>query len=697
MTFTAPAKIVSSKFRKLKILRNFAPRKFAAKRYNYTLYVHRTPPLKPLCDTQPSDPIDMLLQLHENSIVPVHRLTVSCPPSPPPPTSSSSLPAGFENSSNLAERYECGQICSDGCSPGNSQSVYCQEYLESRADFSRLCRDHYCSLENATTCANENCCKHFVWSDRKRNCCMCGKAFCRKCTKLLRKLSQNAEPDLLGTLRNVCKKCFNFNSNPERYRDLTHEFLELRDIAKRSRQSASSTHAATPLPARPRLASNVEQVRAEIDRLVKGFEDQGHIKALVSELVGTPKWQKSSHWVSDSKPSECFKCQKKFRLTIRKINCRVCGQVFCTGCTKSQILLYCYKDSPARWAINGKEGGPTSKLHRFETLPICSHCCGELEALLLSSMEEPTPEEHSCLDETICSHCCGELEAIFITDRDAPTPEELRCLEVNQTELISLQTNVEQFFPRYQKLVDTLDIEDSSLHSVQGEHALQELARARTELSDSFTDMAFHGRVLKKLQPKNKNLRKILKNIKRATDNFYREHLYLFKVTNQELEKMLIPIDNLSLFQRFLDQLSMHKVYILLQQLSRELDGLQIKHKCELDAVKHLVQLDRAIEEEYRPFLTSQGGSWDEYVENIQCSVIEAIDEQPCIQLQQNLPCDHTQLKVCVRYFTLRRTRFLLVKCQRQLVAKTNRQAFLKTKSSLANAMEHITDELRSQ
>ena len=627
-----------------------------------------------------------MLQLHENSIVPVHQLTVSCPPSPPPPTSSPSLPAGFETPSNLAERYECGQICSDSCSPGNSQSVYCPKYLESRADFSRLCRDHYCSLENATTCANESCCKHFVWSDRKRNCCMCGKAFCRKCTKLLRKLSQNAEPDLLGTLRNVCKKCFDFNSNPERYRDLTNEFLEHRDIARRSRQSASSTHAATPLPARPRSASNVEQVRAEIDRLVKGFEEQSRIKALVSEFVRTPKWQKSSHWVSDSKPSECFECQKKFRLTIRKINCHVCGQVFCTGCTKSQIVLYCYKDSPARWAINGKEGMPTSKPHRFETLPICSHCYGELEAILLSSMEEPTPEEH----------CCSELEAISITDRDtqALTPEEFIRLEVIQTELISLQTNVEQLFPRYQKLVDTLDIEDS--HSVQGEHTLQELARARTELSDSFTDLAFQSQALKKLhvQPKKNTL---CNNIQRATDDFYMEHLYLFKVTNQELEKMLIPIDNLSLFQRFLDQLSLHKVYSLLQQLSRELDGLQMKHKCELDVVKHLVQLDRAIEEEYRPFLTSQGGSWDKYVENIQRSVIEAIDEQPCIQLQQNLPCDRTQLKVCIRSFTLRCTCFLLVKCRRQLDAKTNRKAFLKTKSSLANAIKHITDELQSQ
>ena len=96
-------------------------------------------------------------------------------------------------------------------------------------------------------------------------------------------------------------------------------------------------------------------------------------------------------------------------MTNRKINCRICGQVFCTTCTKNEILLYCYQDGIAKWAINGKEGGPTTKPSRFETLPICNHCCHELEEILLTNLQGPTEEEYNFLDETVTMQ--KELEA----------------------------------------------------------------------------------------------------------------------------------------------------------------------------------------------------------------------------------------------------------------------------------------------
>ena len=551
---------------------------------------------------------------------------------------------------------------------GKSRSVSSQglqnaeEYLQPRAETLR--RSHYCPMDSAAKCSSKTCRKRFGWRDRKRNCCMCGEVFCRKCTKFQRKLSPNAEPDPLGTCRNVCEKCFHYSPKSGRYRDLKNEFLELRKSVRRQQKAADPVELATPLPSRQKSESKVEQVRVEVDRLVTGFAAQSNN---IMGLVGTPNWQKSSHWVSDSKPSECFECQKKFRLTIRKINCRVCGQVFCTGCTKSQILLYCYKDSPARWAINGKEGGPTSKPHRFETLPICSHCCGELEALLLSSMEEPTPEEYSCLDETVTL----------------------------QAELHSLQNKVEQLLPNYQRLVDTLDIEDSSPRSVTGDHPLQELAKAQADLSDTFTYMANRSQSLKALQVETDTQRKLLKHIMMATFNFYQEHMFLFKVTQVRLKEMM-PIESLTWIEKFLNHQSMERVHLLIQQLSYELLSIQERYKCELEFAKYLAHADDAIEEEFRPFLTSQGESWDKHVEDIRRFVREAKDKRPYVKLQQDLPRDHTRLKAYIRYFTLTRTKSLLSKCLRELDAKTREEAFLVTKTSLATAGKHVTEELKA-
>ena len=190
---------------------------------------------------------------------------------------------------------------------------------------------------------------------------------------------------------------------PGRYRDLKYEFCEFRDEAKRTQSLKASIEVTKPLPVRQPSKSKSDEIRSEIDRLVKGYEGQ----RVISGLVGTPDWQKAKNWVPDGKVGNCFECKTKIR--VRKVNCRVCGQVFCRNCTKSEILLYClFKDGGASWAINGKEGGPSTKPYRFETLPICKHCTTELEEIMLSNLcDSPSLStdfgeisvQPSCLDE----------------------------------------------------------------------------------------------------------------------------------------------------------------------------------------------------------------------------------------------------------------------------------------------------------
>ena len=579
------------------------------------------------------------------------------PPASPSTSTPPSSPAPHSPTARKAKKREKSNSIS-------TQAVDVSDhYARSRADSQTLRRNHYKSMQNAVKCAGPNCRKRFGLGVRKRNCCMCGEVFCRKCTKFQRKLSQSAEPDPLGASHPVCEKCFNFVARSGRFRDRMHEYRECQQLVQRERSERDSINLVKPLPKRERSESKISQVRSEVKRLLHGFQVESNS---LKGLVKTPDWHKADHWVPDSKQSDCFECKKKLKMTNRKINCRVCGQVFCTTCTKNEILLYCYQDGIAKWAINGKEGGPSSKPSRFETLPICNHCCHELEEILLTDLQGPTEEEYNFLDEAVAM----------------------------QKELIGLQAKIEHLLSNYRKLVDSMDIEDSSPRSVSTQNPLQVLAKAQADLSDAFSFMANKSQALKKLRPETETQIKLVKHIMTATFEFYSEHMFQFRAAQLHLKEMM-PIESLTVIQRYLDQQSMERVHLLLQQILYELLNLQKQYKFEDSFLAHLVQVDTCVEEEFKPFLRQQGEEWDEHIKDVRAFIKNEIVKHPWITIKKPSRRNHPRMKEYVRYVALTRTTSLVAECSRELEAKTREEIFTKTKSSLESAQKNLDDELK--
>ena len=625
---------------------------------------------------QPIDLIATLPRMHENA-----TFGGSPPTSPPPPSLPvSSLPPGTKRIPQKTTEATPIPSSSPQQEPGfrgspgpegkklakkkkRGESIT-DQLPRSRAETDTLRRDHYLSLDTAAKCADKNCRRRFLkFRDRKRNCGMCGEVFCRKCTKFLRKLSPNAEPDPLGTFRNVCEKCYNLTLRSGRYRDLKHDFLVLREEAKRTAKQKIAVEA-TPLSAQPSSTLKSQRVRGEIERLVKGYEGQSALKG----VIGTPNWQKSKHWVPDSKVSECFapECRKRFHLGLRKINCRVCGQVFCRKCTKQEIFLFCiFKDSPASWAINGKEGMPTTRPHRFENYPVCNGCCKELEEIILVQIDGPvSPSAASNLEQSIQATCMDEIASL-------------------QTELANLQRTIEQTLPTYQQLTDTLNIEDSSPRRVEGDHPLRDLAKAQADLSDTFTHMANRSQALKNLSPPTETQERLLRHIMMSTFNFYQEYMFLFKSAQMKLKEM-IPIESLATIQEFLDQQSMERVHIALRQLSFEVLNIEKVYRLQLEFTRPLVEADMAIEKELRPVLEKREESWERHLKCLSEFVQEGFKNRPFIKLDHERPKNGSNHKLYIQYLALDRTKYVLSRCVRELDAKTREEAFLETKSCLA-------------
>ena len=179
-----------------------------------------------------------------------------------------------------------------------------------------------------------------------------------------------------------------------------------------------------------------------------------------------------------------------------------------------------------------------------------------------------------------------------------------------------------------------------------------------------------------------------------ATFKFYSKHMFQFRSAQLHLKEMM-PIESLTVIQRYLDQQSMERVHLLLQQILFELLNLQKQYKFEDSFLSHLVQVDTCVEEEFKPFLMQQGEEWEEHIKNVRAFIKKEIVEHPWIQIKKPPRRNHPRMKEYVRYVILSRATSLVAECSRELEAKTREEIFTKTKASLESAQKHLDGELK--
>ena len=524
-------------------------------------------------------------------------------------------------------------------------------------------RSHLKPLAQATKCTDPNCRKMFTRRDRRRNCSMCGEVFCKRCTNYRRKLSPTAVPDPFGTFYNVCCKCFNFQAAFGRCRDLMGEFGQIR----RAKLSAKTTEATKTLCGGRNSSSKQKAMMREVKRLKDGFSSNpGFWKGLKSEFK-VPDWQKSENWVEARDVTQCYQCKKAFNKVSRKVNCRIGGQVFCKECSKDEIVIYLEeREGEPKWGVNGKSGGPTSNPVRFEMYPVCSSCSSELQSMLLEQLSKSSnPTESSFMN---------------------------MVYELHQS-LSKLQEKIVTWLPEYEQVIDAMDVVDNSPRDVKDKHPLRKLAKAQSDLSDALSELAVRSQKLKQLQPQTQLEERLIKHMMLGTYHFYQEHMYHFRCMKEKLAEHTSH-EHLVEIQKVLSQQSMERVHLIIQQVMYEAINLEKHYKFESSFFGDIIEIIRAIEEEFKPFLEARGESWERHNELVLIYIKgEAENNRRKIKLSQEILTSPDYVK----YVVISQCSSVVHELYRELEAKTIDREFRKTKKSLNDARLRLDAALIQQ
>ena len=519
-------------------------------------------------------------------------------------------------------------------------------------------QSHWKPIDVASKCADSNCRKLFVVRDRRRNCAMCGKVFCFNCTNYSRRLSTNSRPDTLGMFHTVCRVCFNYSDVFGGSRDHMREFQSIRRVRTDLMRESEMQEEQRTLCQRRETPGKRKMMHCNLDRLMAGYHaNQGMMKEWASEIV-VPKWQKSEDWVPSKDVSICSNCGTGLSMINRKLHCRIGGQVFCSICATEELILYFDETRKVRWALNGKDGGPTKAPEKFCLLVICLNCSTELNKMMNENVS--APPSHGFLD----------------------------TLEALHSQLSKMQAKIDSNLPGYTYLVECMDVTDNSPSQVEIRHPLRTLIKTQSDLSDAFSSFAVESQKLKRMKPATQMQEKLLRNMMLGVYRFYSENMFSFRNLKNHLAE-IIPMETLGDIQDTLSTQSMERIHVVIQQLTLEALKLEHRYKFDNKFFSPIIDIANIMDVEFQEFAHKRGDNWNEHNQIVMEFIEKEMkSDRQLLKINKGaLKQGHPQV---IHYLVVSQCSSIIHECYRELQAKTIDREFSKVKENLHDACEQL-------
>ncbi|KAI0188612.1 VAC1 protein [Xylaria flabelliformis] len=338
-------------------------------------------------------------------------------------------------------------------------------------------------------CTDPACGKRLGAVNGSINCRQCGRLFCEEHTMYQMKLSRSAihEP-VRGYWYRVCETCYKsregYNDHNGLVRDHTKDFTAIRrkrvdkqtlEISRLEKRLTKLTHLLANPPAEvPTDGGN------SLLSPVSALNGQRNPRKLLEQSVVT--------WEEDAKVPRCPFCQQDFgSWTFRRHHCRICGRVVCadpqTGCS-SEVGLNVANTSPA--PSEKAEGG---------SVHIDVRMCRDCKSTIFAKRDF--------------------FESIMRKPPDQRAYETLRQFE----------RGIELLLPTFRRALIPLQDENNPPNHSQ----IQEAAKLRKRLTDSFTKYDVAARRIRDLKTDSPTQQRLQKAIYQAASSFLHMHMLPLK------------------------------------------------------------------------------------------------------------------------------------------------------------------------
>ncbi|KAI1431493.1 FYVE zinc finger protein [Xylaria sp. CBS 124048] len=342
-------------------------------------------------------------------------------------------------------------------------------------------------------CTDPACGKRLGAVNGSINCRQCGRLFCEEHTMYQMKLSRSAthEP-VRGYWYRVCETCYKsregYNDHNGFTRDHTQSFAAVRR-KKVDRQTLEVS----------RLEKRLTKLTSLLANPPPDFPSSGSASLMtpVSPLNGPRNQRKLLEqsvvtWEEDAKVSKCPFCQQEFgSWTFRRHHCRICGKVVCadpkTACS-SEVGL---------------------------SVANPSHSPSEKE-------KEEAEGDSIHVDIRMCRDCKFTIfsKRDFV-DSVMHRPPEQRAYET----LRQFERGIQLLLPTFQRAL--LPLQDE--HNPPSHAQLQEAAKLRKRLTDSFTKYDVAARRIRDMKTDSQTQQRLQTAIYQAASSFLHMHMLPLK------------------------------------------------------------------------------------------------------------------------------------------------------------------------
>lgn len=331
------------------------------------------------------------------------------------------------------------------------------------------------------------------------------------------------------------------------------------------------------------------------------------------------------------------------------------------NCSNEELLLYYDQLSRvAYWAILCTVGCPPLPPDTRECLRICASCHSHAVHIQVENrMKERRQYEMDGLNNIVKSY----------------------------ERLNTIKPDLLKVFSRYEKIVYAIK-EENDLNAIlaKGESTTKVLAKYNSDTSDMFIQFAIDMQNFKTTRPRTISQVRLVKSIVKASHDYYSKHFYAFRDLQRSLDH-IVGYRILENVQFHVDCQTINCTFLALKQ-----SGLECLHICNKYQIKSniaslLAFCEDTSMKDLKKIVESSGQNWEEHERNTQKFIKDRLERQLFLLIP--VKDKKTELiKISLR----KKCDLLLLKVERQLIAKASVNQFLLTKNSLVKTRAKIKE-----